>query len=149
MEKSIADNKNPNEIQEGRILGVDWGKSKVGLALADEETKMAFAYTTLSNDKNFLQKLTDIIEKEKVEKIVIGIPSYVNKKETIYDGEKLGEWIKKTLPDVEVAYQNEMFTTKMAQKNLISEGMKNVAKHDDEEAARIILQSWIDTLGKR
>jgi len=43
-----------------------------------------------------------------------------------------------------VEYQNEMFTTKMAQANLIERGEKGVSQHDDEEAARIILQEWLD-----
>ena len=45
------------------------------------------------------------------------------------------------LVDNEIAVQN---LTKMAQQNLIERGMKNVSKYDDEEAARIILQEWLD-----
>ncbi|MDQ1284152.1 MAG: putative pre6S rRNA nuclease [Patescibacteria group bacterium] len=136
-----------SEIRATRYLGIDYGKSRVGLAVADGETGMAFVYGTLDNDKDFLNNLLEIINKEKITQVVIGIPSYINRKEVQYDGEKLGKMIKEALPRVEIEYQNEMFTTKMAQYNLIERGVKGVKKHDDEEAARIILQSWLD--GKR
>ena len=65
-----------------------------------------------------------------------------------YEGEKLGKLLQAFLPEIAIAYQDEMFTTKMAQHNLIERGMKNVSKHDDEEAARIILQEWLDRMGR-
>ncbi|PIP27809.1 MAG: Holliday junction resolvase RuvX [Candidatus Moranbacteria bacterium CG23_combo_of_CG06-09_8_20_14_all_35_22] len=138
---SIGSQEKPNI---SHYLGIDFGQAKVGLALADEETKIAFVYTTLKNDKNFLENMIKIIEKENVSKIIIGIPSYNNQKEAVYEGKKLGELIKKVLPEIEIEYQNEMFSTKMAQANLLEKGMKNVGKFDDSESAKIILQSWLD-----
>jgi RNase H-fold protein (predicted Holliday junction resolvase) len=61
-----------------------------------------------------------------------------------YEGEKLGKLIGEQLPAIHIAYQDEMFTTKMAQANLIERGEKHVGRHDDAEAARIILQSYMD-----
>lgn len=125
-------------------LGIDFGTSKIGLALADTETKIAYAHKTLNNDKDLLQKILEIIAQENVLKVIIGIPAYINKKEVIYVGERLGKIINKAA-GVEVEYQDEMFTTKMAQANLIEKGVKGVKKYDDQEAARIILQSWLDS----
>lgn len=125
------------------ILGIDYGASDIGLALADEETKIAFAYKTLKNDKNFLQNLAQIIEKENVKTVVIGIPSYINKESVEYDAERLGKFIEENLK-IEVEYENEMFTTKMAQAKLIEKGVKGIKRYDDQEAARIILQEWLD-----
>jgi putative Holliday junction resolvase len=133
-----------NNPQISNILGIDFGTAKVGLALADSETRIAFVYTTVKNDKNFFQNLTEIIKKENVDTIIIGIPSYVNKEKSIYAGEELGEQIKKALPEIKIQYQDEMFSTKMAQDNLIEKGVKNVGKFDDAESAKIILQSWLD-----
>jgi putative holliday junction resolvase len=129
--------------QISHYLGIDYGAADVGLALADVETKMAFAYKTLKNDKNFLQNLAEIIERENVKTVVIGIPSYINRKKIEYDGEKLGKLLEEKLK-VEVEYQNEMFTTKLAQHYLIERGVKGIKKLDDQEAARIILQEWLD-----
>lgn len=124
---------------------MDFGTAKVGLALADTETKIAYAHKTLKNDKDLLQKILEIIVRENVLKIIIGIPLYINRKEIICAGERLGKIISK-VAGVEVEYQNEMFTTKMAQANLIEKGAKGVKKYDDQEAARIILQSWLDKI---
>lgn len=125
------------------FLGIDYGKSDVGLALADEETKIAFIYKTLKNDKNFLQNLAEIIKKENVKTVIIGVPSYINREQVEYDSEKLGKFIEENLK-VEVEYQNEMFTTKIAQAKLIEKGVKGIKRYDDQEAARIILQEWLD-----
>jgi putative Holliday junction resolvase len=127
-----------------KFLAIDFGQSKVGLALAEGETKIAFAYGTIENNKNFFQKMTEIIEVEDVRTIIIGVPAYLNKEEVEFAGETLGKKIKELLPFVEIFYHNEMFTTKMAHDNLIKRGIKGIKKYDDAEAARIILQSWLD-----
>lgn len=123
-------------------LGIDWGSTDVGVALAHAETGVAMAYATLQNDKDLLQKIGEILIRENIGTVVIGIPSYINHEEVEYEGEKLGKLIAARF-SVCVEYQNEMFTTKMAQANLIERGMKQVSKHDDEEAARIILSEWL------
>ncbi len=144
---SIGSQKN-TEIS--HFLGIDYGKADVGLALADEETKIAFIYKALRNDKNFLQNLAEIIEKENVKTVVIGISQYNIKYEADpvksqgdNGARKLGKFIEENFK-VEVEYQNEMFTTKMAQAKLIEKGVKGIKRYDDQEAARIILQEWID-----
>jgi len=122
------------EMELGKILGIDYGRSKIGLAIADNETRIASAYTTLDNDKNFLPKLAEIIEKEGISKVIIG---------TTDSATKLADFLKDKLK-VEVEYQNEMFTTKQAHQNLIEKGMKGIKRFDDQEAARLILQGWLD-----
>jgi putative holliday junction resolvase len=140
MSKSI-DN---NIAKISYFLGIDFGKAKIGLALADEETRMAFAFDTLENDKNFLSKMREVIEKENVSKIVIGIASH--KKDLCGSEEKrdFGNEIEKKL-NIPVEFFEEMFTTKMAHENIKMRGGKNIAQFDDQEAARIILQSWLDS----
>lgn len=133
------------------ILGIDYGRSKVGLAIADSETRIASGYAVLDNDKNFLPKLAEIIEKEGIDKIIIGAQeirgltsSALEVRPRIKsDAEKLGNLLKEKLK-VEVKYQDEMFTTKQAHQNLIEKGMKGIKRFDDQEAARLILQGWLD-----
>lgn len=131
-------------MAEKGFLGIDWGAVDVGIAVADPETRIALTCTTLRNDEQLLQRIAEIIEREDIGTVVIGIPSHVNRVAVEYEGEKLGKLLAAFLPELRIAYQDEMFTTKMAQHNLIERGMKNVSKHDDEEAARIILQEWLD-----
>ncbi|MBP9751522.1 MAG: pre-16S rRNA-processing nuclease YqgF [Candidatus Moranbacteria bacterium] len=124
-------------------LGIDWGASKVGVAFADSETRMAFPFSTLSNDRNLSYTLKDIIDSKDVGIVVIGIPSHVNREDVLYGGEKLAAALEKLVP-IRIAFQNEMFTTKMAKENLKERGVRHIARYDDAEAARIILQEWLD-----
>jgi len=123
------------------ILGVDFGKSKVGLAVADTETKIAFVLTTLENNKELFDNLARIIAEKEIGRIVLGVTEYGN----LEDEEKkaFGERLKNKL-NISVEFHNEMFTTKMAQDNLKEAGVKNISKDDDSESAKIILQSWLD-----
>lgn len=127
----------------GKFLGIDFGRRDVGLALADSETRIAFASKKMLNDKNLLQGLAEIISQEGVTMVIIGIPSHINREEVEYEAERLGEVMENEL-GVSVEYQNEMFTTKMAQAKLIEKGVKGIKRFDDQEAARIILQDWLD-----
>jgi len=135
--------KKDEELVLGHILGIDYGKSKIGLAIADNETRMAFAFDTLPNDKKFLQKLREIVEKENVKTVIMGMVSH--EKDTESAGEKMifAKMIEKEI-GMPIVFQDEMFTTKMAQDNIKQRGGRNIAKTDDQEAARIILQSWLD-----
>lgn len=132
-----------DELVLGHVLAIDFGKSKVGLAMADMETKIAFVYGIIPNDKNIFDKLAEIITKEGIKMIIIGVPDYVHKAKEEYAGISLGNRLKEKM-GIEVEYQNEMFTTKMAQENIKERDGKNIAKKDDQEAAKIILQDWLD-----
>jgi len=134
----------PNDAKISHILGIDFGAAKIGLALADSETRMAFGYYSLLNNKELITKIAEIIEKENIGTVVIGLPSYNNVPESQKIYFAFGDSLKMTMPTVEIAYADEMFTTKMAQDNLKAKGMRHVKDHDHKEAARIILQSWLD-----
>lgn len=130
------------------ILGIDFGISKIGLALADAEMKMAFIYQNIANDKKMMGNLAEIVKKENVKKIILGKPGKLGGSglaQKSFDIEEIGKRIEKEL-GVPVAYQEEMFTTKMAEANLKERGAKDIRKYDDQEAARIILQDWLDKI---
>jgi len=140
MEKSIYSS---NEAKISHYLGVDFGRSKIGLALADDETRMAFAHDTFQNDKDFLGKLRDLVEQKNVKTIVMGVTRYGGDEKSADEKIEFGEMIEREL-GIAVMFQDEMFTTKMAQENIKLRGGSNIAKDDDKEAARIILQSFLD-----
>jgi putative holliday junction resolvase len=125
-------------------LGLDWGAAKIGIAFADAETRMAFSVCVLKNDKTLFSRLEELFSEREIGTVVIGIASHVNRKETVSGGEKLGSEMKKIFPSVRVEYQDEMFTTKMASANLREHGIRDIARFDDQESARIILQEWLD-----
>lgn len=144
MEQMMLDDSPSAGAEKMGYMGIDWGSVDVGIAVADPETRVALAYGTIRNDDELLSRIASIVNQESIGTVIIGIPSHVNRKEVEYEGEELGRELRLLLPDIRIAYQDEMFTTKMAQQNLIERGMKNVSKYDDEEAARIILQEWLD-----
>jgi len=128
---SITSSKNANT---SHYLGVDFGKAKIGLAVADSETRIAFSYGVLKNDKKIFEKIGEIIEKEGISKIIIG-DSGVETQDFASLLEKL---------NIPVEFQNELFSTLEAERNLKEKGVKKIKRFDDQEAARIILQSWLD-----
>lgn len=129
-------------------LGIDWGEKKIGIALADSETKVACALVTLPNDEHFFENLSRIIFEHTVREVVIGIPSHINRERVEYAGERLGKIIAERF-HIPVHYENEMFTTKMAHAELIARGIRShLDDHDDREAARIILESFLAGKGR-
>lgn len=130
-------------MESAYYMGIDWGKSDVGIALADEVSKTAFAHTTIPNENGSVERIGEMILEKGVKTVVIGIPSPVNRFEVTYDSEKLGELLENNY-GVVVHYQNEMFSTKLAERHLIERGVRGIDRYDDQEAARIILQDWLD-----
>jgi putative Holliday junction resolvase len=136
--------KNSEIMSEEHILGIDFGTSKIGLALADTETRLAFAYAMLKNDRDLWDELNEVITKENIQKIVIGKPGYVLRDNNgISEAEVFGEEVTEKF-GIKVFFVEEMFTTKSAQQNLREAQKKNVGKIDDAESAKIILQDWLD-----
>jgi len=117
--------------------------ANIGIALAHAETRVALPYVTLKNDQDVMQKIGDIIVKEDIGTIVLGIPMYTITAEKKHPAKLFGKLLAEQF-SVQVVYQDEMFTTKMAEANLIEQGVKHVSKNNDEEASRIILQEWLD-----
>lgn len=140
MKKSIY---GQNIAEESTILGIDFGQAKIGLAIADKETEIAFVFDTLKNDKDFLAKLKKIIKDKKVDKIVIGMVSHEKDPKSFQEKKNFLQLLSKEI-NITVESQDESFTTKMAQANLKEKGLKNISKIDDAESAKIILQSWLD-----
>lgn len=136
--------------ENNNYLGLDWGATNIGVALAHQETGVALPYVTVKNDAELFEQLGKIIASENITTVVIGIPKYLHqhlyRSGELSVGEKLGQSLTERF-GVTVAYQNEMFTTKMAQDNLIEQGIKGASKNNDEEAARLILQEWLDRQG--
>lgn len=127
----------------GNYLGIDWGESKIGLALAHEETQVAVAYRTLRNSADIFGDIKKIIETESVTGLVVGIP-----KQHHSQGRKESEQFGNSLAQVTglpVHFTNEMFTTKIAQQTLSLLGEKRLSQIDDAESARILLQDWLDS----
>jgi putative transcription antitermination factor YqgF len=125
------------------FLGLDWGKAKIGVALADEETRLAFGHAVLKNDARLFEVLKTLVKEYAVEKVVVGMPQHVSQVVAQEEIRAFGKKLEEDL-EVQVFYFQEMFTTKMAQAHQLERGKMKDVDTDDKEAARIILQEWLD-----
>src|SRR3989338_4492606 len=124
-----------------KILGIDYGAKWIGIAISDDERKLAFAYKTLENNHRIFSVLNEIVEKEEIYKIVIGLPLNKQMKPTRQTAETenwAGELITKV--EVQIDFENEIFTSKAAD--------KLGAKNQHAAAAAIFLQSYLDRNNK-
>jgi putative Holliday junction resolvase len=128
----------------GVLLGIDYGDVRVGIAISDPEEKLARRLLTLQNDTSLFSGIQKIIGENSVEKIVVGLP--VGFQGESAQTQKVRDFIsqleeKFSLPVFRI---NEVMTSRMAQENLISLGVKDIKELIDQEAARIILQDYLD-----
>ncbi len=137
----LTELKEENEQEEKYILGIDWGKKKIGLAIADNETKIATGLKEI-NDKNRLSEINILKNKFNIKDIVLG----VSRQKIFKSNQKDILKFKQVLEEkgFNVFGEEEAFSTKLAQGNLIQKIVKNISKQDNVESARIILQAWLD-----
>jgi len=129
-----------------KILGIDYGKAKVGLALADDNVKLAYPLSVLrfKERSDLEEKIKAVVEKEEIEKVVIGLSEGVFRREI----EGFGAALKKKL-NIPVVFWDETLTTKEAQTLSIEAGIKRKKRKalEDAYAASIILESYLESKG--
>ena len=131
-----------------RILGVDYGDTRIGLAISDPMKSIAFPYKTVNNKSleyliDFFKKL--ILEKE-IDCLVIGLPIGLNGKDTEQTKKvRIFANLLKVL-NVSIFFQDERLTSVSAKKSLIEQNIKTGYEKEkiDERAASIFLQQFID-----
>lgn len=127
-----------------KYLGIDFGSKRVGIAVSDDSGKMAFPYSVISNSENLLGEIQKIIEKEKIEGVVIGesknFKGEPNKiMSAILEFKKsLEEQTKETKSDFQIHLEPEFMTSQQA------EHIQGKTELHDASAATIILQSYLD-----
>ncbi|MFA6918769.1 MAG: Holliday junction resolvase RuvX [Patescibacteria group bacterium] len=123
-----------------KLLGIDYGDVKVGIAVADTESGMSLPYEILKGQSwtNLFEELKKIIKSERIEKIIIGLPIDPKGKESM-QAERVREFIGKLEQEINTPVEvlDERYSTQEAQK--LSPG-----RHEDDVAAMLILQSYLD-----
>lgn len=122
------------------FLALDWGKAKIGVALAHTETRIPVPYGIWPVDQNLWPILEEVIQIENIGTVILGDPEHPEKS-TEAELQKVEK--KLTSFGVEVVRMNEMFTSKMAQASRKDAGKKYLEAYDDAEAARIMLMDWL------
>lgn len=129
-----------------KILSIDYGAKRIGLAISDENEILASRFKTLENrgDKKAAEEIKRICLNEKIEKIIVGLP--IGFKGESGQSEIIRKFIgelKKNI-DMPIVEVNEIFTSKMGEENLREAGVKDIKKVLDQEAARIVLQDYLE-----
>ena len=134
----------------GRILAVDYGKKRTGLAVTDELQIIAGGLTTVETTGLF-DYILAYVKRENVERIVVGLPKTMNNEysENMVRIEPFVNRLRKLLPDVPVEDYDERFTSQLAQRAMIDAGLGKKARRNkalvDEISATIILQSYLES----
>ena len=135
----------------GRILAIDFGRKRTGLAVTDVLRIAANPLLTIET-KDLIPWLTDYIAREPVDEVVIGHPTQMNGTESEsmnYIRPFMGVF-KKHFPNVPITMYDERFTSVLAHKAMIAGGMKKKARQDkavvDKIAACIILEGYLERL---
>ena len=141
----------------GKALGIDYGSVRIGIALSDETQTISFGKEAINNDKKAIEKIKNLITKEKVTNVILGYPLNLKGEKTPQTlevesfEEKLKEHFKNPLfSHISVSRWDERFTSKMAADSLIESGMKKKKRRDksnlDIIAAALLLQSYLDSI---
>jgi putative Holliday junction resolvase len=136
---------------QGRILGIDYGTRRIGLAISDPLRILATSYGALSNEPDVVEQLTQILEKEQITLIVVGMPLSLSGKKTAKANE-VEEFVEliRAQCRVEVVFWDERFSTAIAQKSMLAMGTKKKERRSrdgriDSMAAAIVLQGFLDS----
>ena len=134
-----------------RVLALDFGKKRTGVAVTDELQLIASGLTTV-NTSELVGFLTDYMNRESVSCIVVGEPKQMDNTPSESEAmiQPLINRLRKLFPKVTLARQDERFTSKMAVQSMIAGGMKKRKRQNkalvDEISATLILQAYINRL---
>lgn len=125
-----------------KILAIDHGTKRIGLAVSDELgiTARALPVLKVKNEKQALQKILEIVKSEKCEKILMGIPSGYGDN-TSPQAELVHDFTKKlqSLTSIETIFWDESYSSQQAEANLRNRTNKNI----DSEAAKLFLLEYL------
>lgn len=133
----------------GRVLSIDYGKKRTGLAVTDPLQIIANGLTTVSTTEVF-EFVKAYVHKEGVERIVVGLP----KQENGEDSENMKRVVpfvgrlRNAMPEVPVELFDERYTSVLAHKAMLDGGLRRKARQNkalvDEISATILLQDWME-----
>lgn len=133
-----------------RCLGIDFGSSRIGIAISDELGMLAHPFETVPNDASFLSRLRKIVLEKGVSRMVVGIPRNMDgsygpaaEKAKLFLSE-----LKSEFKELQLIAWDERLTTMEAQRLLHAAGrdVKKSRPVIDQVAAQVLLQSYLDSV---
>ena len=134
----------------GRLLAIDYGVKRTGLAITDEMQIIASGLTTVDTS-GLIAFLKEYISAESVDAFIIGLPRQMDN--SVSESEKyiqsfIGK-LEKNIPSIPIVRVDERFTSKMAFQTMIDSGLKKKQRQNkaliDEISATLILQSYLSS----
>jgi putative Holliday junction resolvase len=136
-----------------RVLGIDYGTKRIGLALSDELRMLARPIGFLENTNRLHKEILALIEKENIGCVILGLPKTLSGTDSEFTtkvrdfAEKL--FAKLDTKNIEHHFHDERLTSVMAKASIAQQGLSKSKREEkyrhDEEAARIILQEWLNS----
>ncbi len=134
----------------GRILAIDYGMKRVGMAVTDPLQIIATSLETI-NPNSLIKYLKAYTEKEEVDTIIVGMPTRLDGSDTNITAtvKKLIFFLQKNLPLINIESHDERFTSAIALKSMIASGTSKKDRRTkgniDKVSATIILQSYMES----
>lgn len=132
-----------------RIIAIDYGRKRTGLAVTDPERIIATGLITIATDQ-LIYFLKDYFSKEVISEAIIGYPKNLDGSDTDSTAkvEKFFTQFQKIFPAIPIQLIDERYTSKMAFQTMIDSGLKKQARRDkgliDEISATILLQGYLE-----
>ena len=133
-----------------RILAIDYGRKRTGLAVSDTMQIIANGLTTVPTHE-LLDFIAGYVQKEPVERIIIGLPKQMNNEvsENMKYIEPFVRLLKEKIPEMPVEFVDERFTSVLAHRTMLEAGLKKKDRQNkalvDEISATIILQTYLES----
>lgn len=134
----------------GRIVAIDYGRKRTGVAVTDTLQIIANGLTTVPSGE-LVKFLSDYVSKEPVDLFIVGQPKQMNNEpsENMKYVEAFVTHLKRTIPQIPVVYYDERFTSVMAHQAMLDGGLKKKKRQAkalvDEISAVIILQAYLES----
>src|ERR1035437_4362920 len=131
----------------GRIMAIDFGTKRMGIAITDSLKLIANGLTTI-DAKEIMNFLEEYFKKEEVECVVVGNPNSTGRGgDMTRFANDFCRKVKEKFPSLKIERINEFYTSKLAQRTIINSGIKKTARRDkalvDKISATLILQDYI------
>ena len=130
----------------GRVLGIDYGTKRIGLALSDESSTVAFPYDILENKANAVERVRKVIKEKEVTRVVIGESRNHDGGENklASTARSFGDTLLMDDENITVSYEQEFLSSVEADRVLYDAGVRGDTKYIDAHAATVILQRYLD-----
>jgi putative Holliday junction resolvase len=136
-------------VSNGRVLCLDYGQKRIGVAVSDPFGMMALPQNFVPNNSGLPKALRQLIDEFNIGKIVLGLPLNLQKQET-ESSRKVRAFADRVLSKfgLEIVYQDERFSTTAVERELIAADLSRQKRKEviDSQAAAFILQGYLDKL---